>query len=271
MDTHFDNDHTLRSPIVDSATGEITYLKEMRKGVERGTYHCAECYKITGDLQKSAVYLKGGTAKVCRHASHYPNSACKGGATAMHRYISEAIAYVTGGDLEGLYLNSNFKSDVAVGSTYWEVIHTSWMSDKKRDFVKPHVLSGRIQIKCVNVENIPREMREEMWDVWFKHDRGQLKGWQNHWFKLFNMEPFTKNYKPRDIDSRQRSSTFEPVGDNCVGHYSNSGCNQACTYARKNDDGSDETSTLVCCTMSYLGYVPAGANCEYGLGKTITH
>lgn len=258
-------DYDDRSPILDVVTGKHISLRNMAKGADKGTYVCAVCYKLKNDPIRSAVYVKGGTEKTCLHAAHFPKNGCAAGQTAIHIMVSEAIAVATNGVLECYYPDGAHKADVRSGSVYWEVIYTSWMTEKKRDALRPMIESGQIKIKVVNIERIPREMLVELLDIRHNND-----DWQHRWFEMINVPPFTKEYRPRDSSGIRKAVLIEPIGDNKVGHNGNQCCT-GCEFAYV--EGSND---LFHCTQADRHYgrkmvVTNGSRCEWGLGiKPIT-
>lgn len=250
-----------RAPILNPMTGEYVGISSVEKGSARGSQVCAFCYGTTKDPIKSAVYVKGGTEKTVKHFSHYPKCACSGGQTSAHSAMVAAIAHVTSGVKEATYKGTNFKSDVKAGNVYWEVVYTSGMTEEKRHALNPMVEAGEIKIKIVKIKKIPREMMNQLWDIYFKSP----DDWQYQWFDLINVNPFTIDYWPRYRTYVNRAAALEPIGDSCVGHFGNKCCT-GCEHAYV--EGS---SDLFHCHRADAYYgkkmvVTNGSTCEFNLG-----
>jgi hypothetical protein len=262
-----------RYPVLNGNTFEIINISYMQKSMSRGTYICSECYSITKDIKKSAVFLKGGNGfKVKSHACHFSKEVC-GSPNAIHVKSCKAIEFMTFGELEAFYPDSNFKCDVKSGNDYWEVVNTSDISQIKRDYIYSASQKYNLNVFRVSIRKIPHQIIQSMWDLWHKHKHGSEDGWQSFWFD--NLKKYSKKLEKPKPKNKNLNSFFTPIDDGMVGHFSRGNCHNDCENAIDFDgkpcSQQKQKPLIYSCKFELEKDLEfnQGVKCPRGLGKKV--
>lgn len=259
-----------RYPIYHSSTmTRINSFDEMYKKAKRGTFICKECFNITGDIEKSAVMLKGGvSSKVCLHASHYANKSCATPDGPVHNTIKRAYAMALLGDCEGKYPNSNFTYDARAGNAYYEFELTSLMSPAKQEFMKKFVMEAKGVVYTLNISGKKfKELLPTLWDSWVESSGTDDNEWAYQWYD--KTAHLLKVYSPRDyVGKKPGTAKLAPNGSVDVSHSDLMFCNMECKYFHGSQDLGNQMSFFSHCDLAKAHNVPIiNSRCIFGMEK----